>query len=617
MRVFKIALRLSSAFALAAVLGCTSSPTEPSSGGGGTITPKPPEPVVTFAVTVTANPSQIVAGGTGSSQITVDVRRSDNGQPPPDLTPVTLTTNLGGFGSSGGPQSIQLQTVNGRVQAVLFAGTDSGTATVRAQVTGGAGAANVNIGQPATFFVSSVDPNIGNPQGGEQVAILGGGFEQPVRVTFNGATATVRSVSPNRIVVTTPSAAAAGVTVGVGETAPVSVQVTINVNEVNQDVDTIDRGFTYALGGGGTQQPQVFAVDPSSGSNDGGTRITITGDGFQAPVQVLFGIGTSAAAFNGVEAIVESVTSNRIVAVTPAATGFGQNLQNQVVDLLVRNINNGFTTVSPQRFKYGTDVLITSMGPGSGSYLGGTTVTLHGQGFDDPATVAFHFQQANLSVPQSVLSVTGTQIVFVTGPAPLPAICPANGIIAVDRVDEVNIETGDGDSADIGFSFIIPLPQIFGVNPTSGSPGTNTTISGQNFASNVQVLFGDPVNGSSAQINSVSPTAINVRVPNAPQGFAFITEPCDGNGDGIPSGTRLTPTPITITVRNLNGTGCATTLTNAFVLNPPNTTCTGDTSVPPPAPTVQCNDGFDNDGDTLIDAADPQCTGPTDNSEST
>jgi hypothetical protein len=103
-------------------------------------------------------------------------------------------------------------------------------------------------------------------------------------------------------------------------------------------------------------------------------------------------------------------------------------------------------------------------------------------------------------------------------------------------------------------------------------------------------------------------------VPNAPQGFEFITEPCDGNGDGVPNGTRLAPTPISVSVRNLD-TGCAFTLTNAFVMNPSNTTCTGDTSTPPPPPTVQCNDTFDNDSDGLIDAADPQCTGPTDNSE--
>ena len=138
MQLLKNAIRLSSAFVLAAVLGCTSSPTEPA-GGGGTITPKPPDPVVTFTVTVTANPSQITAGGTASSNITVDVRRSDNGQPPPDLTTVTLTTNLGGFGSAGGPQSVELQTVNGRVQAVLFAGTDTGTATVHERMSRSSG----------------------------------------------------------------------------------------------------------------------------------------------------------------------------------------------------------------------------------------------------------------------------------------------------------------------------------------------------------------------------------------------------------------------------------------------------------------------------------------------
>ncbi|HEV8578515.1 MAG TPA: IPT/TIG domain-containing protein [Thermoanaerobaculia bacterium] len=607
MQLFRNSVHLCLALALAAVLGCTSSPTEPASGG--TITPKPPEPVVTFAVTVTADPSQLVAGGTATSNISVVVRRTDNGQPPPDLTVVTLTTTLGGFGSVGGPQSVQLQLVNGRADAVLFAGAETGTATVRAVVANSAGVTNVGIGQAATFFVSSVDPSVGSPQGGDQVAILGGGFETPVRVTFNGAAATVRSVSPNRIVVTTPSAAAAGVDVGVGEAESVNVEVTINVNETNQRSDSITRGFTYASGGGGTAQPQVFAVDPSSGSNDGGTRVTIIGDGFQEPVQVLFGLGTSTSNFNGVEATVVSVTSTRIVAITPAARGFGQNLQNQVVNVLVKNVNTGFSTVSTGQFKYGTNVLITAMGPGAGPFTGGTLVTISGQGFDEPVAVSLG------GVGQSVRSVTGTQVVFVTSGIVLSQ-CPQNGIVTVTGVRVTNIETGDSDDADLGFNFIVPLPQIIGVNPTSGSSGTTVTISGRNFASAVQVLFGDPTNGSSAQILSVSPTAISVRVPTAPQGFTFITEPCDGNGDGIPGGTRLTPTPISVTVRNLDGTGCVSTLTNAFTLNPPNTTCTGDTSTPPPPPTVQCNDGFDNDGDGAIDAADLQCTGPTDNDES-
>jgi hypothetical protein len=107
---------------------------------------------------------------------------------------------------------------------------------------------------------------------------------------------------------------------------------------------------------------------------------------------------------------------------------------------------------------------------------------------------------------------------------------------------------------------------------------------------------------------------VRVVVPNAPSSFSFATEPCDGNGDGIPGGTRNIPTPIDITVHN-TASGCSGTITNAFTLTPPNATCTGDTSVPPILP--QCSDGADNDGDTFIDALDPQCTSPTDNDEST
>lgn len=620
MHSLRNAPRLLFALLLAAVVGCQSdSPTEPSSS---TVTPKPPDPVTTFIVDVTASPSDLTAGGETSSNIIVKVRRSDNGQPPPDLTPVTLTTTLGSFGAPGGPSSVQLQLVNGEANAVLFPGTSVGTATVRAVVGPSAGVANVRIGEAATFFVGSVEPSVGDPEGGDEVTIVGGGFDSPVRVTFNGTAATVRSVSPNRIRVVTPSADAAGVSVGVGETAPVDVAVTINVNEPNQATDSLSRGFTYSFSdGGGPVQPQVFSVTPASGSNEGGDRVTIRGAGFRAPVQVLFGIGGSVDSFNGVEATVESVTENQVVVVTPAARGFGQNLVNQVVDVLVKNINTGFSTVSRQQFKYGTDVLITAVSldtrptGGRTPVEGGFRVIIQGQGFDEPVAVEFEFEGTNVAIAQPVVSVTGTQIVVLAGPAPIPDDCPENGLISVEGISVVNIETGDGDDANIGFNYVLPRPLVFGVNPASGNPGINTTVSGRDFSPNIQVVFGDPENGSSAQILANSGTSVTVRVPNAPQGFEFIEEPCDGNGDGNPGGTRLSPTPISVSVRNLE-TGCVGTLSNAFLLEPPNTTCTGDTTTPPPAPTTQCNDTFDNDSDGLIDAADPQCTGPSDNSES-
>lgn len=602
------------ALALAAAGACTSdSPTEPA--GGQPATPQPPVPVTTYAVTVTANPPQLTAGATTPSTVTVQVRRTDNGQAPPNLTEVTLTTSLGEFGSVGsGQKTVTLQLVNGQAQAALFPGTDIGTATVRAQVAGSAGVATVGIGQAATFFVSGISPAVGNPQGGQEVVITGGGFDGPVRVTFNGAAATVRSVSPNQIRVVVPSAAAAGVSVGVGQTVPVSVGVTINYNETGQLTDTLPSGFSYSLGGSVPTQPQVFSVSPASGTNDGGNRVSIIGQGFQSPVQVFFGFGAGAANFNGVEAQVESVTSDRIVVIAPAARGFGQNLRNQVVDILVKNLNTGFSTVAAGHYRFGTQILVTSMGPGSGPYTGGTRVRLFGQGFDDPVAVCL----GNPCIAQQVVQTSGTEIVFITSGVPIDE-CPSNGIVTVQGVQVTNIETGDTASADIAFNYVVPLPLIVGVNPPGGSVGSTATISGQNFGSNVQVLFGDPTSGSSAPIVSRTSSSIVVRVPAAPSGFVFNTEPCDGNNDGNAGGTRSIPTPITVTVRNLDGTGCVSTLSSAFTLNPPNTTCTGDTTTPPPA-TAQCADGVDNDSDGRIDFGpnptnDPQCSSATDDSE--
>src|SRR5688500_18019471 len=209
MKPSRIVSHLLFALALVATFGCQSdSPTEPSNVPPAN--PVPPVPVTTFAITVTASPGQLTAGSGTGSTITIDVRRTDTGQPPPDLTPVTVTTNIGSFGAFGsGTREVTLQLVNGRAQPVLFADTSVGTATVRAVLGPSAGATNVAIGQAGTFFISSVTPSIGTPQGGEEVSILGGGFDNPVRVTFNGAAAQVRSVTPTRIRVLVPPAAAA------------------------------------------------------------------------------------------------------------------------------------------------------------------------------------------------------------------------------------------------------------------------------------------------------------------------------------------------------------------------------------------------------------------------
>jgi hypothetical protein len=550
-----------------ALAACTSSSKEPKQTP---TTPVPPVPLTTYNVSVTASPNQLTAGSAGSSStITVTVHRADNGQPPPDLTPVNLTTTLGVFGNAqNGTATTTLQLVNGQATAVLFPGTSVGKATITAQVLGSSGVATVDIGQAATFFVGSVTPNLGSPQGGDIVRINGGGFVAPVRVAFGAATATVRSVTPDQIVVVVPSATAAGVTVGVGQTVPVPVSVTINVNQAGTATDALNAGFTYALGGG-VDQPAILSVSPAHGANDGGETVTIVGSGFVAPVQVFF--GTAAISL---EAAVQSVTPTRILVTSPAARGFGEALANNTVDIRVKNVNTGFQTTSVGAFRFGSKVIITSWVPGQLAFNDTTSlITIHGQGFESPLAASI------VKVAARVLSVTGTEIV-VQSPGIRVATCQdISGPIGV-----VNINTGDGDDTATGdgpsgsFIYIVPKTTIAAVSPSSGPEGggTQVTILGTGIDANTRVQFGDQV----ATFVRTVPNGIVVQTPRFTG--TFQTQSCLSS-DGTQQGTRKIDTSVDVKVTNLSST-CTDTSSKAFFYSPTDASCMLPPVTPPPPP---------------------------------
>jgi hypothetical protein len=255
---------------------------------------------------------------------------------------------------------------------------------------------------------------------------------------------------------------------------------------------------------------------------------------------------------------------------------------------------------------------ITSVGPGTVPFDVPTLVTIFGSGFDEP--VAVSIAVGGTQVAQQVISVSGTEIVIRTT-ALTGGLIPPCGGSSGGPVTVTNIEGGATATGGGVFFTGPPRPIVLGVSPTFGPAGTPVIITGSGFPplSSLRVLFGGAT-GSSAPVSSSTPTTINATVPNAPSGFTFSQGACDANGDGNPGGHQNIPTSIDITVRDLV-TSCESTLTNAFLLTPSSTTCLDD---PPPTPTAtQCTDTFDNDGDTLIDAADPQCSSPADNDEST
>jgi IPT/TIG domain/PKD domain len=540
--------------AIGALVGACSadSPSEPR------ITPAPPTPQPPpSSLSITASPAELDAGSSTPSTITV----SASGATGTGL--VTLTTSLGGFGSVGGPATTTINLSAGQAQAFLFAGPTAGVATISATVGSLAGSTTVNIRAAATFFISFLQPNTGSPQGGDIVNINGGGFQEPTQVFIGANPAQIRSVTPNRIQIVIPPLTS-------GATGPqsVGVTVTINVNEADQAAQTLANGFIYTQGGG-VVPPQIFSITPSTGVNEGGTRFTINGEGFESPVQVLFG-GDDV----NLEAPVESVTRTQIVGRTPAATGLGQPLQNSSVRVRVRNLNTGLSADLANGFRYGAQVLITSIGPSEGPYFGGTNVTLHGQGFDSPVAVEYG------GFAQFVTSVTGTEIQTRSGAIVAGSCADVSGPSRV-----VNIESGNSGTGP-GFTYRVTIfrPTITSVTPSAGpqAGGTNVTITGSNFndARGMNVLFGD----RQGVVLSVSPDgrSMVVRTPQFPVDD-LNEDGCDANGDGF-QGSMYVPTSVDVKVVSLSTT-CDATFAKGYTYNPTDASCRNDVGPPPPPPT--------------------------------
>jgi hypothetical protein len=578
--------------ALVLAAACSSdSPSEPSgdpvtppgSGGGG---------AAAYNVTVTASPGSIPAGSDDPVIIRVRAVRADNGAAPPNGTAVVLSALSGSFGAIGGPATFTGQLSGGRLEVPYFpAATEEGSVAITANVAGSVGRVTLQVEEAETLFIGSVQPSVGSPQGGETVTIEGNGFEGPVRVSFGSANAQVLSVSPTRIRVRTPTSPNAP-----SETVTVPVSVTVNVNQAEEASDTLPGGFTFSPGGGEIRTPVILSVSPSTGPNEGGTRVQINGEGFQAPVQVEFGAGGTF-----LEAQVDSVTANRIIAIAPSATGFGQALQNQSVTIRVRNLDTGRTGTLPSAFRYGSEVRITSLSPTEGPYFGGDLVTVFGQGFSAPVAVGM------AGVAQVDISVTGTEIVVRT-----VAIRTATCADVTGPVEVVNINSGAGATGpDWTYRVVQFTPIIFSVSPTNGpqAGGTDLTISGENLFDSQAFVGGRP-----AQVltGNAAGTVIVVDTPFLPLD-EFNTEACDDNADGT-QGERYVPTSVDVRVVNRNTT-CAVTFTKAFTYNPSNTSCRNDVGPAPPGE-PECNDGIDNDGDMLIDfPEDPACADASDDTE--
>jgi hypothetical protein len=556
-------------FALLAILtllfaGCKAeSPTAPPVNSGGTGSGSGTPPPAGSSVVITASNLTPVAGSV--SAITVTVTQNNN--PVPNGTAVELETTKGKFvdpatGTDLGTAT--LLTTNGGKVVVNLTSDSAGAATVRAVVNNVASTLTVNFqtapidtgnpGNGTTPTISSISPTFGTPAGGQPVTITGTNFRAPVRVLFDfGAPigtkeAFVTSVTPTQITVVTPAVDLAG-----GQALPATIRVIVGAGAPGEASVTAPTPFNFQLS---VLTPAITTLSPASGPIDGGTRVTIFGSGFQAPVQVFFG---------SAEAQVLNTRFDQIIAIAPTARDTDPNGSGTItgpVAVKVININSATNASLAGAFRYVPKMQITAAGPLIGPATGGTKVTIDGTGFNDPVAVTIGGQAAQ------PIKVSGTQIVAVTLPLAQLTCGGSSGPIIVTNVDNGDSATATG----LTFTYRTPKPTIIAVNPNSAAAGTAVTIDvsqalpGVNkFTIGDKTLF--PTSATPTPDGTVT-SAFSVTLPTA-SSFTFPTAACTVGGL---TGTQTLPLTLGVTYLNVDS-GCTDTAANALTITPPSGAC--------------------------------------------
>lgn len=420
-------------------------PTPPKTGGGNGSNGTGALQIRLF--TSNANP---VAGTCTLIQAVVTL----NGVNVPDGTGVAFTTNLSGsFFEQNGLALISVVTQGGTTTTALCSPA-AGLATVRATSTIGSetGTATIQIAfqpspQIAPFFTFCA-PSFGTPEGGTTLVINGGRFfgdPTTTRATFTAA-GTTREALVTAVTATTVTLVTPAFPEATSPSVPVAITVTFGTKTAAPVTLSLPNCFVF--GTTGASNPSITAILPSSGSNEGNTRVTIIGSGFVAPVQVFFGV---------VEAKVLSVSFNQIIVLTPPASGAGLPNLNSQVDVRVHEVNSGLDATLTGGFRFVTALQITAI-DNNRQLAPFTPVTIHGQGFLAPVAVSL------AGIPATVISVSATELLVLPG-APTCPDAPSGPVVVT------NIDSGDTQSGPDFFYLCpatpTPTPTL---RPPTGTP---------------------------------------------------------------------------------------------------------------------------------------------------
>ncbi len=224
------------------------------------------------------------------------------------------------------------------------------------------------VGPPS---LGTVSPNTGSTLGGTTVTLAGVNLTAVSAVTFGGVPATRVTVdSPIAVTATAPAHAAGVVDV---------------VATASNGTTSLTGSFTFVA------PPSISTVSPATGSNAGGTSVTLTGTNLAA---------ASAVSFGGVSGTITADSANSVTVTTPPhATG--------TVDVVITTPYGSDTDQGA--FTYGPAPVVMSLTPASGTSAGGNTVTIHGANFVPGQTTVGDGGSFG-----TIISVTPTTIMLTT-----------------------------------------------------------------------------------------------------------------------------------------------------------------------------------------------------------
>ncbi|MBL8937315.1 MAG: IPT/TIG domain-containing protein, partial [Archangium sp.] len=331
-------------------------------------------------------------------------------------------------------------------------------------------AGSTDAGPPPELRVRRVLPPRGSSAGGSTVLLEGSGFLRDFATTGSRAKplTTVKFGSNPVPDITIIDDQTMEVRTPPGLSGPTGV----SVQNPNGRI-VCNNCFTYF------EDLVVTGFTPREGAIQGGTTVTITGQGFDDEVQVLFGDNSATT--------VTKVSSTELRVTTP------RGRLADVVDLVVYNKNG----VSTQRrgFRYLADLRVTRVSPPFGPLAGGTVVTLQGTGFTGATEVRFG------ATAGTALTTNNDNELSVTAPAG-----------AAGAVDLTVVTPRGTWTVKRGFSYVDaagPLA-LFAVSPRVVNAGDQVTLVGQGLdTAGLTVTIG----GVAATVGAQTATSAVVTVP--------------------------------------------------------------------------------------------------------